>query len=121
MGHKSQRKGYRIENEIVHMLRDAGIHAVRMPLSGSLGGSLAGDIVLEPVGRDRMRCEVKARAGGSGFTTIERWLGSNDALFLRRDHARPLVVLPWGRFADLLTLPPGGELDGPDPLALEDS
>ncbi len=39
--------------------------------------------------------EVKARANGEGFTTLERWLGENDVLFLVRDRAQPLVVLPW--------------------------
>lgn len=120
MGAKSQRKGYRIENEIVNALRDAGIRAVRMPLSGSLGGDLAGDVVLDPIGRDRMRCEIKARANGSGFGTIERWLGQNDVLILRRDRQRPIVVLPWERFLDLLQLPQTGHLDGPDPPILED-
>jgi hypothetical protein len=32
---------------------------------------------------------------GAGFTTLESWLGEYDALFLRRNNADPLVVLPW--------------------------
>lgn len=29
------------------------------------------------------------------FVTLERWLGNHDALFLIRDRADPLVLLPW--------------------------
>ena len=39
--------------------------------------------------------ECKARKNGAGFATLETWLGENDALFLRRNHAFPIVVLPW--------------------------
>jgi len=39
--------------------------------------------------------EVKARKNGNGFTTLETWLADYDCLFLRRNHAEPLVVLPW--------------------------
>jgi hypothetical protein len=47
-------------------------------------------------------CEVKARGGGAGFKTLDRWLGDNNALFLRRDRAEPLVVLPWRSWLRLL-------------------
>lgn len=46
--------------------------------------------------------EVKARANGEGFKTIERWLGENDMLFLRRDRRPPLVVLPWNIYLQLM-------------------
>jgi hypothetical protein len=46
---------------------------------------------------------VKARALGEGFAILERWLGDFDALFLRRDRADPLVVLPRRRWARLLS------------------
>jgi hypothetical protein len=45
--------------------------------------------------RAQVVCEVKARASGEGFTTLERWLGDADALFLRCDRADPLVVSAW--------------------------
>ena len=32
----------------------------------------------------------------------ERWLGDNDLIFLRRDRAEPMVVLPWETWARLL-------------------
>jgi hypothetical protein len=47
-------------------------------------------------------CEVKARGNGEGFAMVDRWLGDNDILFLRRDRAEPLVVLPWSIWARLL-------------------
>ena len=46
--------------------------------------------------------EVKARAGGGGFKTLERWLGDNDLLFLRRDRSTPLVVMPWSLYEQLM-------------------
>ena len=99
MGRKSKRKGYRAEREIVLLHREIGIEAVRMPLSGALGGDLAGDVEIPGVGR----AEVKARANGEGFKTLERWLGENDVLFLRRDRTTPMVVLPWATYSRIVT------------------
>ncbi len=79
-----------IEREVVNLHRERGIEAERVPLSGAAGGSFAGDVVIA----QRIRAEVKTRGNGSGFVTLEKWLGRNDALFLRRDRADPLVVLP---------------------------
>jgi hypothetical protein len=45
--------------------------------------------------------ESKARKDGTGFTTLEKWLGEYDALFLRRNHADPMIVLPWRVWAQL--------------------
>jgi hypothetical protein len=45
---------------------------------------------------------VKGRKNGTGFTTLERWLGDFDALFLRKNNAAPLVVLPWRMWAQLI-------------------
>jgi hypothetical protein len=47
-------------------------------------------------------CEVKARKSGEGFAMLERWLGDADALFLRRDRAEPVVVLPWRIWARMV-------------------
>ena len=46
--------------------------------------------------------EVKARAGGEGFKTLERWLPDHALLFLRRDRAPPLVLAPWDTYGDLV-------------------
>ena len=93
MSAASRRKGNRIERELVELHRRIGIAAERVPLSGAAGGTFAGDLVLPGIGR----AEVKARGNGAGFATLDRWLGNNDVLFLRRDRAEPLVLLPWAR------------------------
>lgn len=92
----SRRKGYRLERETVLLLRELGLaDAIRVPLSGA--GPYKGDI--EVAG---LRCEVKGRASGDGFKVLERWLGTNDVLFLRRDRQKPLVLLPWDIWAKLM-------------------
>jgi hypothetical protein len=95
----SQRcKGARIEREVVDRHRTFGLRAERVPLSGAARYRGNGaDVDVYPSGPEEapLCCEVKARASGEGFTTLERWLGDNDALFLRRNNAPPLVVLPW--------------------------
>lgn len=88
-----------MEREIAARLKAAGIPAERVPLSGGAGGSFTGDVVIA----GRWRAEVKARKSGSGFKTLEGWLGSNDLPVLRRNHGEPLVVLPW-RLASALML-----------------
>ena len=110
MGRMSKCKGDRIEREIVNLLKEAGIHAERVPLSGAVSGSFSGDIVID----GQYRAEVKARASGSGFTTIERWKGDHDVLFLRQDHRNPLVVLDIELFTVLLS---GATLPDPPRIA----
>ena len=39
---------------------------------------------------------------GAGFIQLEAWLGENNMLFLRRNNAEPLVVLPWRVWARLV-------------------
>jgi hypothetical protein len=36
---------------------------------------------------------------------LERWLGEYDVLFLKRNNANPLVLLPWKTWAALLKGP----------------
>jgi Holliday junction resolvase len=103
MSRRSRDKGARIEREIANLHRAAGIGAERVPLSGAAGGLFVGDLVVDGLGR----AEVKARADGAGFATIERWLANHDALFLRRDRAAPLVLLPWAVYLRLLLLARG--------------
>jgi hypothetical protein len=45
---------------------------------------------------------VKSRKNWSGFTLLEKWLGEYQALFLRRNRADPLVVVPWSTWVALL-------------------
>ncbi|MDR3527396.1 MAG: hypothetical protein P4L57_08945 [Rhizomicrobium sp.] len=94
---RSRNKGARIEREIIDLHRRFGIHAERVPLSGAAHYKGAGhDVDIFPFGKDAIPflCEVKGRKGGDGFKTLERWLGDNDALFLKRNNADPLILLP---------------------------
>jgi hypothetical protein len=98
-------KGARRERELVAAHLDIGVKAERVRLSGAARyRGNAGDIDVYPWGPEGppLCCQVKARAGGEGFATLERWLGDTDAVFLRRDRADPLVVLPWQTWARLV-------------------
>jgi hypothetical protein len=46
--------------------------------------------------------ECKARKDRGGFVQLEKWLGDYDVLFLRRNHADPLLLLPWRVWVALL-------------------
>jgi hypothetical protein len=74
------------------------IHAERYPLSGASQFRDSGhDVDIYLFGRDQApaEAEVKGRKNGAGFATLETWLGDFDALFLGRNNADPLVLLPW--------------------------
>ena len=95
MGKASRDKGLRRERAIVQLHTASGLRAERVPLSGAVRYRGNGaDVDLYVRAADPLKAEVKARAGGTGFKTLDRWLGDNDALFLVRDRATPLVVLP---------------------------
>ena len=89
----SKSKGVRVERELVNRHKAAGIAAERVPLSGA-HPSHPGDVLLSVAGRT-LQAESKARGNGDGFKLLEKWLGSNDLLFLKRDRQTPLVVVPW--------------------------
>ena len=103
---KSQRdKGIRAEREIIDRHKTINVHAERIPLSGASRYRGAGhDVDIYPFGRDAAPfvAEVKARGNGSGFAHLEKWLGDYQVLFLRRDRADPLVLLPWDTWVSLL-------------------
>jgi Holliday junction resolvase len=104
-GTKHRQKGNRVEREIVELHKELNIHAERYPLSGASRFRGSGhDIDLYPFGREAapLVAEVKARKDGAGFVQLETWLGEFDALFLRRNHSTPLVVLPWRTWAAML-------------------
>ncbi len=89
-GRHSRDKGGRTERAIVNALRASGIAAVRVPLSGAVGGRFAGDIILPLMGRD-LCVEVKARA--AGFRELYSWLDGRDVLVVKADRCEPLVVV----------------------------
>ena len=95
MGKASRDKGLRRERAVVEIHVKCGMRAERVPLSGAMRYRDNGaDVDLYVRGATPLKAEVKARGEGGGFRTLERWLGDNDALFLIRDRATPLVVLP---------------------------
>ena len=89
-GRRSRTKGARTERGIVNALKASGIAAVRVPLSGAVGGRFAGDIMLPLMGRD-LCVEVKARA--DGFRELYSWLNQRDVLIVKADRQEPLVVV----------------------------
>jgi Holliday junction resolvase len=104
-GARHRRKGDRIEREIVHLHEGLGVKAERYPLSGASRFRGSGhDLDIYAFGADEapLVAEVKARKNGAGFVTLEQWLNEYDVLFLRRDNAQPLVLLPWRIWARLL-------------------
>jgi Holliday junction resolvase len=104
-GRRSRDKGARAEREIVTRHIELGIKAERYPLSGASrfrGQGHDVDVYLFGADEAPAICEVKSRAAGGGFITIEKWLGEYDALFLRRDNADPLVCVPWRIWSRLI-------------------
>jgi hypothetical protein len=86
-------KGARVEREMVHKLLQ-----------------FSGDIVIDLQRSDkdgkrkdiRLVAEVKARRNGSGFAVLEKWLGDNDLLLLKKDRTNPTVAMPWKTFRKLI-------------------
>jgi hypothetical protein len=101
----SRTKGLRVEREIVDAHKKIGVHSERYPLSGASHFRGQGhDIDIYIFGREEAPAvaEVKARKDGGGFAMLERWLGDYDLLFLRRDRAETLVVVPWRMWERLI-------------------
>jgi Holliday junction resolvase len=104
-GRASRQKGDREERKLVEQHKAIGVHAERYPLSGASRFRGKGhDLDIYSFGRDAapMVAECKSRKAGNGFVQLERWLGEYDALFLRRNNADAMVLLPWRTWAALL-------------------
>ncbi len=93
-GKSPRQKGDRLERGVVLLLREHGLDAKRVPLSGSAKG-YPGDVVVTVAGRDHV-LECKSR---KDFKTLHAWLEHRDALVLKGDRREHLVVL---RLADFL-------------------
>jgi Holliday junction resolvase len=104
-GARHRAKGNRVERELGALHRAIGIHAERYPLSGASRFRGSGhDLDVYAFGREAapLVAEVKSRKNGGGFIQLEKWLGEFDLLLLKRDHADPLILLPWRVWAQLL-------------------
>lgn len=105
-GARHRRKGDRCEREIVERHKALGVHAERYPLSGASRFRGSGhDVDIYVFGQEQAPIvgEVKGRKNGAGFVTLEQWLGEFDVLFLRRNNADPLVVVPWRIWAQIIS------------------
>jgi hypothetical protein len=88
-GKGPKRKGSRVEREVLAILREAGLEAKRVPLSGS-APDYPGDLEVEVPGLGRVLVEVKARKR----LALEAWLEGRGLLVLKPDRRPPLAVLP---------------------------
>ena len=99
MGKFSRDKGYRVENNLrKQALMHEDIECYRVPLSG--GESIKGDLVLNKTGEEKWILEVKCRA--NGFKSIYDWFEDNDGLVIKADNKKPLVVLDFDDFLELV-------------------
>lgn len=98
-GRFSRNKGARTERALVRLLQDRGFAAERVPLSGAAGGRFKGDISVPVLGDDWL-IEVKCRA--EGFREIYGWLAGNDALIVKADRQKPLIILPLDMAAEII-------------------
>lgn len=105
MGKPSRDKGARGERDLVHKLRDAGLDAKRVPLSGACDG-FKGDVVISGMvhrygtlddevdiidlcdGPITIECKVRAR----GFKFLYDNIDGSDVLAVRSDRNEWLVV-----------------------------
>jgi Holliday junction resolvase len=104
-GARHRQKGNRTEREVVDRHKAVGVHAERYPLSGASRFRGAGhgvDIYAFGADEAPIVAEVNSRESGAGFTTLKKWLGEYDPLFLRRNHADPLVCIRWRLWVRLL-------------------
>jgi hypothetical protein len=91
----SRQKGDRFERDCVARLKELGVQAERVPLSGAAGGSFSGDLVV--AGRV-VECKTRRRA----WTDLFGWLASVHCLFIKADRTDTLVVMSLETYADLI-------------------
>lgn len=89
-GKHSRNKGAAYEREIVNQLKDYGIEAERVPLSGAMKGNYGGDIKLGPVLGYIGECKRTKK----GLTRIYKALEQDNADFLfARDDGKETVAV----------------------------
>jgi len=101
----SKNKGSRIEREIAQLFVDLGFVAHRVDeRAGQLGkeSSADVDIFIDGENRPPWKAEIKARKNGEGFATLDKWIGPNELLILRKDRSKPSVYMPWETLERLL-------------------
>lgn len=96
---KAKDKGRRLENAIVDELVNNGIPAIRVPLSGSLGGAFSDDVIIGSIDSPIARIECKNRESIS--QQIWDWLEGVNFLALKRNHKPMLIVMEISEFTKL--------------------
>ncbi len=109
-GKAPRRKGNRVEREVLALLKEAGLEARRVPLSGSAPG-YPGDLEVVVPGLGRVVVEVKARKR----VALEAWLEGRGLLVLKPDRRPPLAVLPLQALLALIRAANGEDLASSPP------
>jgi len=100
MGKASRDKGYRTENNLrKQALLHDDIQCYRVPLSGA-SDAMKGDLILNKTGGDKWVIEVKCRK--DGFKQIYDWKDTHDALVIKADNKKALVVVDFDDFLELV-------------------
>jgi len=99
MPNRNKEKGTRFENQCVDIAKKHGFEASRVPLSGAAGGAFSNDIHIK-IGRERWELECKKRA--TGFSFLYDNLEGADALIVAADRKKPLAVIDYDDFLNLL-------------------
>ena len=98
-GKHSRNKGASYEREIVNQLKEHGVLAERVPLSGAMKGNYGGDIKLGPV----LGLIGECKRSKKSLTRIYKALDQDDADFVfARDDGKDTVAIV--RMEMLLTL-----------------
>jgi len=100
MGRYERNKGIRAERQVVAILRELGLDARRVPLSGS-APHFKGDVQINTKA-GKLLAEVKVRR--NGFTSLYRWLDESvaDILIIKQDRKKFLAVLELDTLARIL-------------------
>lgn len=102
-GKRAKRKGYTGEKEVVELLKQYGIEAERVPLSGALKTTKYSCDVVAKINGEEKRIEVKRRK--AGLNTIYKWLEqdkNSNMLFMRQDNKGWLVCMTLEEFLSIL-------------------
>lgn len=89
-GKYTRDRGARYEREVVNEAKAFGLDAKRVPLSGAAEG-FKGDVLIEANGVT-YQCELKRRKKLSSYLTD--YLADNDAVIVREDNGRSMVIMP---------------------------
>ena len=98
MPRAEREKGRRRENQIVKTLKGNNIDARRI----SRPYISSDDLEIYTPHTGVLKGEVKARAKAAGWRTIKKWRRDSDLLFLIEDFQKPLVVLDFDLFTEIL-------------------